>query len=176
MKIIRLFFAILAGVAAANTSPATTVIPPTFDELVDEAQLIFQGTVTDVQCQWTGEGSQRRIVSFVTFQVEEAIKGEPGATYTMRMLGGAIDGESMGIADAPTFQKGDRDILFVENNGRQFIPLVGIMYGRFRIQADKMAGKDMVTTNSGAPVGGVAGLGPTEFKAAIRTRLATGNR
>ena len=177
MKTIRLFLVVLAVALFSKGARATTVIPPSFDELVDEAQLIFQGTVTDIRCEWAGEGTQRRIVSFVTFQVEDRIKGEPGgATYTMQMLGGTIDGESMGIADAPTFQKGDRDILFVENNGRQFIPLVGIMYGRFRVRADKIAGKEIVTTNSGASAGGGAELGAAEFKSAIRTRLATGSR
>jgi hypothetical protein len=92
------------------------------------------------------------------------------------MMGGTIDGETMGIAEAPTFKKGDRDILFVENNGTQFIPLVGIMYGRFRVQSDALTGKELVTTDSGGPVGGVAGLGAVEFKTAIRTKLATAPR
>ncbi|HZE13236.1 MAG TPA: hypothetical protein VE086_05725, partial [Chthoniobacterales bacterium] len=111
MKQIRLSLFIIAIAIALNSAPATTVIQPSFDELVDEAQLIFQGTVTDVQCQWVGEGSQRRIESLVTFRIEDAIKGKPGDTYTLRMLGGTIDGETIGIADAPTFKKDDRDIL-----------------------------------------------------------------
>jgi hypothetical protein len=172
MKIIRLFSLILAVALFGRDAQGTTVIPPSFDELVDQAQLIFQGTVADVHCEWAGEGAQRAIVSYVTFRVEDPIKGEPGgATYTMRMLGGTIGNETMGIADAPTFKPGDRDIVFVENNGSQFIPLVGIMYGRFRVQADSVAGKDIVTTNSGGPVAGVIGPGATEFKAAIRARL-----
>ena len=173
MKTIHHLFLIALLLLGLNTAPATTVVPPSFDALVDEAELIFQGTVTDVRCQWAGEGSQRRIVSYVTFQIEEAIKGEPGAAYTLRMLGGTIDGETMGVADAPTFRQGDRDILFVENNGSQFIPLVGIMYGRFRVRAGNVAGRDIVTSDTGGPVGGVAGLGATEFKAAIRARLGT---
>ena len=32
---------------------ATTVIPPSFDDLVDRAEMIFQGTVTDVRSEWT---------------------------------------------------------------------------------------------------------------------------
>jgi hypothetical protein len=158
---------------ALSRAIATTVIPPTFNELVDQAQLIFQGTVTDVRCEWAGEGAQRRIESVVTFQIEDAIKGAPGAAYTLRMLGGTIGEETMGIAEAPTFKIGDRDILFVENNGTQFIPLVGIMYGRYRVQSDIVAGKEIVANEAGGPVAGVTGVGATEFKTAIRTRLAT---
>ena len=172
MKTIRLFYLILVVTLLLRDARATTVIPPTFDELVEQAQIIFQGTVADVRCEWAGEGTQRAIVSYVTFRVEDPIKGEPGgATYTMRMLGGTIGNETMGIADAPTFKSGDRDIVFVENNGTQYIPLVGIMYGRFHVQADSVAGKDIVTSDSGGPVAGVTGLGATEFKAAIRAKL-----
>src|SRR5438874_13816532 len=64
-----------AIIAFVPCGRATTVIPPTFDELVDQAQVIFQGKVTEVRSQWTGEGAQRYIVSYVTFRVEESLKG-----------------------------------------------------------------------------------------------------
>src|SRR5947199_4457590 len=83
-----LLAAILAFVPCGR---ATTVIPPTFDELVDQAQVIFQGKVTEVRSQWTGEGAQRYIVSYVTFRVEESLKGNSGQTYTIRMCGGTGD-------------------------------------------------------------------------------------
>ena len=131
------YLTIIAGtVAALTSSQATTVIPPTFDQLVDQAEVIFQGNVTEVKAQWVGEGAQRHIVSYVTFKVEDALKGDAGQSYTIRMLGGTVDGETMGVADAPTFNIGDKDILFVQNNGSQFIPLVGIMHGRFHVRKD----------------------------------------
>src|SRR5438132_1125375 len=90
---------------------ATTVIPPSFDELVSRAEVIFQGTVTDVRSQWVGEGGQRHINSYVTFKVEDAIKGKPGAQITLQMLGGTVGSETMEVTDAPKFKVGDRDIL-----------------------------------------------------------------
>src|SRR3954464_11227119 len=86
---------------------ATTVVPPSFDELVDKAEVIFEGNVTDVKSQWVGEGAERHIVSYVTFTVKDAIKGDSGAKYTLRMFGGEVDGEGMAIADAPKFKVGD---------------------------------------------------------------------
>src|SRR5438094_5308535 len=112
----------------ACTALATTVIPPSFDDLVGRAEMIFQGTVTDVRSEWTGEGAQRHIMSYVTVNVEETIKGNPGASVTLQMLGGTVGAETMEVADAPKFKVGDRDILFVENKGSQFILLVGIMH------------------------------------------------
>ena len=201
MKTLRcsLLHSLLAFIALLPAA-ATTVIPPTFDELVQEADVIFQSTVLDVRSEWTGAGAQRHIVSYVTFRVDEPIKGQAGATYTLRMLGGTVNGETMGVADAPQFKAGERDILFVEKNGTQFIPLVGIMHGRFRVLEDAASGKEIVVTNAGQPVTDVAALGKdrgvlefdaahsstgalpgstlgvAEFKAAIRARLGISAR
>jgi hypothetical protein len=182
------YFLIVAGlIAGAVSLSATTVIPPTFDQLVEQAQVIFQGKVTKVNAEWIGEGAQRRIVSYVTFQVKDSLKGNPGENYTIRMFGGTVDGETMGIADAPKFDVGDEDILFVENNGSQVVPLVGIMHGRFHVRRDE-SGSEVVTTNEEEPLRNVAGLGtgattlsvqsvmtPAGFKAAIRSRLQNGH-
>src|SRR3954471_6613991 len=159
MKVSRSILTALCSLALIGGVKATTVIPPTFDELVAEAELIFQGTVTDVTSQWTGEGAQRHIVSYVTVQVEDAIKGNPGATYTLRMLGGTVGDQTMEVSDSPKFKAGDREILFVQNNGQQFIPLVGIMHGRFRVQKDEQTGADIVVSNAGKPVSDLAQLG-----------------
>lgn len=163
---------------------ATTVIPPSFDELVSRAEVIFQGSVTDVRSQWVGEGGQRHIVTYVTFKVDDAIKGSPGASYTMRMLGGTVEGQTMEVSDSPKFKIGDRDFLFVEHNGTQFIPLVGIMHGRFRVEREQN-GHEVVALNDGEPLSDVASLGkeehgvssekaalsPAQFKAAIQGRI-----
>jgi hypothetical protein len=183
MKKTNYLFVLSCLILAALSARATTVIPPTFDQLVNDAEFIFQGNVTDVRSQWVGEGGQRQIVSYVTFKVDDAIKGSPGATYTIRMLGGTVGEITMAISDAPEFKVGDRDILFVEHNGTQFVPLVGIMHGRFHVEHDQ-AGQEVVTTNEGDPVKNVTQLGkaenaapaganltPAAFKAAIQAKL-----
>src|SRR4026207_468750 len=151
-----------AGILAIGCSAlATTVIPPSFDELVSRAEVIFQGTVTDVRSQWVGEGGQRHINSYVTFKVEDAIKGKPGAQITLQMHGGTVGSETMEVTDAPKFKVGDRDILFVENNGTQFVPLVGIMHGRFRVKKDE-AGRDAAFPKEGSPLSVFSKLGKNE--------------
>ena len=134
-----------------GVASATTVIPPSFDELVSEAEIIFQGSVTNLQPQWEGQGAQRHIVTYVTFKVEDALKGNPGREITLRMFGGTIAGQSMRVSDAPRFHVGDRDVLFVEHNGSQFIPLVGIMHGSYRVAKDEN-GRDVILTNKGIPL------------------------
>jgi hypothetical protein len=184
MKLLRSLLPLLAAGLALTSVRATTVIPPTFDQLVADAELIFQGTVTDTRSQWTGAGTERHIMTQVTFQIEDAIKGAPGKTYTIQMLGGMVDGETMEVSDALRFKVGDRDILFVEHNGTQFMPLVGIMHGRFHVQADA-TGNYVVAKDNGAFLSDVAKLGQdenaavtgpalsaTDFKLAIRQKLA----
>jgi hypothetical protein len=185
MKRFKHLLQIAAVVAGAASLPATTVIPPTFDQLVNQAQEIFQGTVTKVDSAWVGEGAERHIVSYITFKVKDALKGSPGQSFTMRTFGGTVDDETMIIGDGPTFKVGDEDILFVENNGSQVVPLVGIMHGRFHVRKDA-SGKETVTTNEDEPVSDVSHLGqaatasatgsaltPAAFKAAIQSKLGT---
>lgn len=185
MKKLHLAVAGALALAFGSSALATTVIPPSFDELVSRAQVIFQGTVSDVHSEWVGEGAQRHIRSLVTFKVEDAIKGKPGPQITLDMIGGTVGGETMEVSDAPKFKVGDRDVLFVENNGTQFIPLVGIMHGRFHVRKDQ-SGKDVIFTNDGAPLtvpeqvgknikAATAGqpISASEFKRTILTRAGT---
>ena len=168
----------LIGIACA-----TTVIPPSFDELVRHAEVIFQGTVTNVRSEWTGEGAQRHIVSYITFKVNDTFKGNPGDQITLRMLGGTVNGQTMEVTDAPKFKKGDRDVLFVENNGTQFVPLVGIMHGRYHVKQDA-SGHDVIYKNDGTPLSSTNQVGKEataaegapialqHFKQAVQTRAA----
>ena len=159
MKHLRLL--LIALLVPFGSARATTVIPPTFDHLVERAQVIFEGECTHVQSQWIGEGSEHRIVTFVTFKVDDTLKGDAGTTYTMRMLGGTVDGQTMHVTDAPEFKVGDHDLLFVENNGSQFVPLVGIKHGRFKIEKNETGG-EMLVTGEDEPLTDVNQLGTNE--------------
>jgi hypothetical protein len=182
MKINYLLPLTLIGLAFAGIT-ATTVIPPTFDQLVKQAELIFQGTVTDARSVWEGEGGQRHIETYVTFKVDDNVKGDAGNSYTIRMLGGTVGDQTMEVSDAPKFNIGDRDILFVEHNYGQFVPLVGIDHGRFHIQYDDATGRDIVVNSEGEPVKDLTKLGreeqsvsgaamsPEQVKSAVKNQL-----
>src|SRR6266404_14483 len=151
MKPLRVLLFISCLALTIATTHATTVIPPTFDQLVNDAEMIFEGTVSAMHSEWAGQGSERHIVTYVTFKVADPIKGALGAEVTLRMFGGTVDGQTIEVADAPRFKIGDRDILFVEHNGTQFIPLVGIMHGRFHVQPDESGLNEIIAKDSGAP-------------------------
>lgn len=155
---------LFTGLALARIS-ATTVIAPTFEQLVKQAELIFEGTVTDSHSVWEGEGGQRHIETYVTFQVEDSVKGQAGTSYTIQMLGGTVGDETMEVTDTPHFKVGDREILFVEHNYDQFVPLVGISHGRFHVQKDEQTGRDVVVTNEGEAVRDLTQLGRNQQNA-----------
>jgi hypothetical protein len=161
MKIKYLLPLAFIGIAFARVT-ATSVIAPTFEQLVQQAELIFQGTVTDVKSVSEGEGAQRHISTYVTFQVEDIVKGNPGKSYTIRMLGGTVGDLTMEITDTPKFHKGDREVLFVEHNYDQFVPLVGINHGHFRVQRDDASGRDILLNGEGEPVRDLTKLGHNE--------------
>jgi hypothetical protein len=183
MKTKYLFPLTLIGLVFSSVT-ASTVIPPTFAQLVNQAELIFQGTVTDARSVWEGEGGQRHIETYVTFRVEDNVKGDATASYTIRMLGGTVGDQTMEVTDAPKFRVGDRDILFVEHNYDQFVPLVGINHGRFHVQHDDETGRDIVVNGEGEPVKDLAKLGheeesvsgaeaisPEQLKSAVKNQL-----
>jgi hypothetical protein len=105
----------------------------------------------------------------------------------MRMLGGTVGDRTMEVSDAPKFKVGDHDVLFIENNGSQFIPLVGLQHGRFRVEKDS-AGRQTLRTGEGLPLADVNQLGSKEetvaqskaaislddFKSIIRSRSRSG--
>ena len=141
---------VLLGVAAPVR--ATTVIPPDFKTMVHRAEVIFRGKVTNVRSEWSGAGAQRCIVSYITFDVIKALKGTPATPYVLKMLGGTVGDQALEVSGAPTFAVGDTTLLFVEHNGTQFIPLVGIMHGYFKIGADAKTGDEIVLKSTGVPL------------------------
>src|SRR5207248_942365 len=112
---------------------AIAVLPPTFADLVAEAQAVFVGRVTTSLSQWSGSGAQRSIVTDVTFAVESTIKGDALPLRVLRFLGGTVDNQTLLIPGVPRFATGDRAVLFLTDQTQTISPLVGVMHGRFPV-------------------------------------------
>lgn len=138
--------------ALASTARATTVVPPTFDELVSTSELIFRGSVTAVESGWVGEGKQRRIVTRVSFAVERTLRGEAGATLTLEFLGGVVGDRALILAGWPTFAPGDRGVFFVENRTGRVCPLVRLRHGRYRVVADATSPAERIVRDDYTPL------------------------
>ena len=175
--------AVLCGVDVG----ATTVVPPTFEQLVDGAARVVVTEVVSVEPRVTVLGGARAIVSAVTFRTLRRVKGETTpTTFTVEFLGGTVGEETLEIVGAPRWVAGDRDVLFFGASPSRLSPLVRLMHGRVRVTVDA-AGVETVAFYSGAPIAGPQSFGPGRdggresgrpmtlrtFLAAVEQRVAT---
>ena len=96
------------------------------------------------------------------------MKGEAASPYTLRMLGGTVGTRTMEVDGAPKFAAGDRVIIFVKDNGRQFFPAVGFMHGVYRLRRSSEEAAETVYDQGGHALEAVADIGLDE--AARQTR------
>ncbi len=152
----KLGFTLIVLVSLTLGAPSLDAIsfqPKSFDELVDEAEQIFIGTVRDATSRRADKGA---IVTDYVFGDLEVIKGdapEPHASITM--LGGTVGNESMTIAGAPDFVIGVRYLVFVAGNGSVIFPVVGGHQGIFQVRPDPQTGGSNVYDYAGRPVIGL---------------------
>lgn len=149
MLFLRVLLLILAGASAR----ATTVEPPTFPQLVDEADAIYRGRVTGVQARRVaGPGGSSLIKTFVTFKIDRTLKGASQSETVLEFLGGAVGEDTMEVGGMPQFNVGERSIVFIQKNGVQLCPLVRVMHGRYRVARDESTGQEYVARDNHAPL------------------------
>lgn len=151
MNPMRLVPAVAAALCLCVVAAATTVIPPTFDDLVGHSESVVRTRVTDTRCEWRGTGDERRIVTVVTFAVDERIVGDAAASIDLEFLGGELDGERMIVAGQTRFAPGHEDILFVSRERGAVTPLVRMMYGRYLV-ARRDDGSRLMARADGTPL------------------------
>src|SRR5713101_6037879 len=155
----RTAFAFLLSSAVLH---ATTVIAPTFSGLVRQAEVIFEGEVTDNQSRAVVERGVEKIVTDVTFRVTKVMKGRPRSSIVLQFAGGVVGDRGFKVAGVPTFAQGERDVIFAVTSKRQISPVVGMMYGRFHIVTDGAAGGESVRQFDDTPLRSVAAIGSTQ--------------
>ena len=116
---------------------AGVVNAQSIEELVRQAEFVFEGKVINVQYQYSQKstgGSSGIPYSFVTYQIVNILKGNySSGVITLRFIGGPSgDGSFFSMEGTPRFDVGDHDVLLVSQNGYQLCPLVNCAQGRFR--------------------------------------------
>jgi hypothetical protein len=145
--------ALLLLLTAARPTHATSVVPPSFPELVSEADGIYRGRVTAIDARRaTAPDGTAIIKTFVTFAIERTLKGAERPAITLEFLGGTIGDESLVVTGMPKFTLGDTDYVFVRRNGVQFCPLVALGHGRYRVARDDAGQRDIIARDNGTPL------------------------
>lgn len=142
--------AVVLGCLAAPAR-ATSVLPPTLDELVQDSAEVIRTHAVATRCEWRGTGEDRRIVTVVSFEVAETIVGKPRSTIELEFLGGEIGRERMFVLGQTAFAAGDEDILFVSRETSALTPLVRMMYGRYLVGTGA-GGRALVARANGLPL------------------------
>jgi hypothetical protein len=138
--------AVLALMLAPSLSQrvaAITVVPMTFEQLVDEAAAVVYARVADVRGQWTLD--RRSIDSVVALEALRYFKGSLGPTLLVRLPGGEAGGVINVVPGAPVLRQGELVVLFLKANGPAIATPLGLTQGVFRVVRDGRSGTMLVS-------------------------------
>jgi hypothetical protein len=145
---------LFVSLMTAIYAEATVWVQKTFNDLVEEAEIVLAGTVTDKQSVWADDKST--IYTFVTLSDLDVIDGDYiDPTFVLRLEGGEVDDpdtnkrRGMKIPGTPEFNVGERVVTFVKNNTKAFYPFVGGPQGVFRVKTDATTGTERLYTAMG---------------------------
>lgn len=104
-----------------------------FEALVAQSPLIFTGTVT----AWRVDSSDGLDHTFVTFRIEDTIKGATTSTVELRFLGADLQGVPLHVEGQFIPVPGTRGVFFVATlDNNQVNPLTGWQQGFFPLMQD----------------------------------------
>jgi hypothetical protein len=118
-----------------------------FDDLVHGADRVVVGKVINLEGAW--DEDMIFIHTVVTVAVERRVAGETGRQIQVRVPGGQVDGVGQVVHGAPSFQLGERVLLFLTTWEDGAAKVLGYVQGK----------SSVVPGDRGVPrtVGGVAG-------------------
>ena len=123
---------------------ATSVLPVSLQRMATKAEIIFHGTAIENEVKL--DQASARVATFTTFNVSEVIKGDPGATHTIKQIGGQLPGSQVRqiIHGVPQFSVGQEYVIFLPKaSSLGFASPIGLWQGKFDIR--KLNGQAIVT-------------------------------
>mgnify|MGYP001031708696 CR=1 FL=1 len=168
--LLRRLAPLAALLLAALPAQASTLLSLSVSQLSQQAAMVFEGEVIAVETQRVG--ARGLIHTFVTFQVDDLVKGEPGsAQLELRFLGGTESGERLEVNGSRLPRLGERGIYFVESLTENLInPLLGWSQGHYLIARNGSAFE--VTTVENKPVTALSAV-PEAPQAGVSSRRAS---
>lgn len=132
--------------------PATTIIAPDFDQLVNTADFVVRAKVKAVATEWRqnpDNPGKPYIGTNVELEVLEVISGTPPTPLVLSLVGGRIGDRQLTVDGSPHFEAGQENILFIRGNGQRIVPLVGMHYGHYHVRRDARTGEAQVMRSGG---------------------------
>ena len=128
---------------------ATTILGMNIDEVAQGAEIIFEGKVVEHNVR---ENATGMIVTYVTFRIEELIKGEyDEPLLELKFTGGRLGRQTMEISGLRIPSPKEEGIYFVESVNRNLVnPLLGWSQGHYLIYEQN--GERRVSTVNDRPI------------------------
>jgi hypothetical protein len=132
----RILLAAWLAIVCVAPALATSVLPLGLAQVIDQSTTAFQATCIDNR---SGRDPQTGfIVTMTTFRVDDVLKGDVPATYTIKQIGGEGTSENLNfkVHGVPKFVAGESYVLFMAGvSAAGFSSPIGLSQGRFTIQS-----------------------------------------
>jgi len=128
---------------------ATTILGMDIHAVAQGAELVFEGQVIQHNTQ---ENAAGMVVTYVTFEVRDVVKGSFSEQFLeLKFTGGSLNGQVMEVSGLRMPALDEEGIYFVESISRDLInPLIGWSQGHYIINADE--GERRISTVDRMPV------------------------
>ena len=141
------------------------LVKVSLEDLSIEASSIVVGEVTNVQFQWEGGN----IFTYVTVSVEQYVKGAGGTEISVKVPGGTVGDITQWVSDVPSFQIGERMLLFLKDG---FFQIVGWRQGKFTIVNHEVMVENILVDEADFinRVRGILGMPPLKIEKIPRSK------
>lgn len=126
---------------------ATSVLPVSLQRMAQTAEMIFHGTAIGNEVRL--DQASGRVATYTSFKVIEVIKGNPGATHTIKQIGGQLPGSNVRLVihGVPRFDVGEEYVIFLpKTSSLGFASPIGLSQGKFDIR--KLNGQAVVNNRN----------------------------
>ncbi len=128
---------------ATNTTFAQSQSPVLSPEdLTLNSDVVAVGKVKELKSEWTS--GKKTIVTRVTLDVIEFLKGGTGQTMTVLVPGGEVDGVGEWYSHTARFKKDEDVVLFAKKHGASEFRVTGGEGGKLTIAKDPKTGSTVV--------------------------------
>lgn len=137
------FLAALSLAAAAPAYAQSTARP--VEDLARQSEIIAVGKVAATTSEW--DRSNDRIVTNVTVNVGEYLKGNAGNVVTITAMGGEVNGVGEWYSHTASFKKDEDVVVFARRDPGGRFRVAGGDAGKVKIDRDPKSGSAIVHGN-----------------------------
>lgn len=134
---------LVSALAAPFAVHATTVVPMADNDLALSVRVIVEGHVIRTESVWSPD--RRAVVTYVTVEVERALKGPiESGPLVLRQIGGRTGSHATEIAGTSRFDAGQRVVLFLNTDDDGSLHVAHLSLGHYRVETDATTGRAIV--------------------------------